>query len=207
MSNRLYVLIGLFLATMQFAGCATPPPERVIVPERVTLLPQPDGSPSAVVVQSRTGGAAVLDRPYMVATVTEKQIGSEQTGEAAVKLRYKALFDALPARPKSYLLLFDFGGTQLTPESGKLVQVMLNDLKDLPAPELIIIGHADAVGTDAINDELSRQRAISVVNMLKAKGIDTQRVSAVGRGSREPLVPTKKGVPEARNRRVEIRLK
>jgi OmpA-OmpF porin, OOP family len=171
------------------------------------LLPQPDGSPSAVVVQSRTGGTAVLDRPYMVATVTDKQIGSEQTGEAAVKLRYKELFDALPARPRSYVLLFDFGGTQLTAESGRLVQAMLNDLKDLPAPELTIIGHTDAVGTDAFNDELSRQRANSVVAMLKARGIDTQRVSAVGRGSREPLVPARKGVPEAKNRRVEIRLK
>jgi OmpA-OmpF porin, OOP family len=192
---------------MQVAGCAAPLPERVTIPERVTLLPQPDGSPSAVVVQSRTGGATVLDRPYMVATVTEKQIGSEQTGEAAVKLRYKELFDAFPARPRSYLLLFDFGGTRLTPESGNLVQVMLNDLRDLPAPELTIIGHTDAVGTDAFNDELSRQRANSVVELLKAKGIDAKRVSAVGRGSREPLVPAKKGVPEARNRRVEIRLK
>lgn len=198
MSNRLYIPIYLFLAVMQFAGCTT---------ERVTLLPQPDGSPSAVVVQSKTGGAIVLDRPYMVATVSKMQLGSEQTDEATVKLRYKELLDALPARPKSYLLFFDFGGTRLTPESEKLVRVMLSDIKELPAPELIIIGHADAIGTDDFNDELSRQRAISVFDMLKAKGIDTRRVSTVGRGSRDPLVTTKKGVAEAKNRRVEIHLK
>jgi len=185
---------------MQFGGCATPS-------ERVTLLPQPDGSPSAVVVQLKTGGSVVLDRPYMVASATDKQIGTEQTDATTVNLRYKELLEALPARPQSYVLFFDFGDTKLTPESEKLVQVMLRDIKELPAPELVVIGHTDASGSDDFNDELSRQRAISVLNILKAKGIDTKRVSTVGRGSRDPLVKTKKGVYEAKNRRVEIRLK
>ena len=170
-------------------------------------MPQPDGTPSALIVRSKAGAISVLDRPYSVATVTEKQIGSEHTDEAAVKTRYKELYDALPARPKSYILFFDTGGTRLTPESEKLVQAMLSDLKELPAPELTVIGHADAVGSDALNDRLSHQRATSIIDTLKAKGIDTSRASVVGRGSRDLLVPTKKGVAEPRNRRVEIRLK
>lgn len=197
MSNKLYVPVFLLLAVMQLAGCATPSPS-----QRVTLLPQPDGTPSAVVVKLKTGGAVVLDRPYMVATVTGKKIGTEQTDKAATKLRYKEVLDALPARPKSYLLYFDSGNAQLTPESEKFLQVVLSDIKKLPAPELIVIGH-----TDAFNDELSRQRAISVLNLLKAKGIDTKRVSIVGRGNREPLVKTEEGANEPRNRRVEVRIK
>lgn len=178
--------------------------------ERVILLPQPDGTPSALIVQSRSGATAVLDRPYSVATVAPKQIGSEQTDEVAVRTRYKELFDALPARPRGYLLYFETGRTKLTPESMKSVQIIvgvLSDLMDLPAFELSVIGHADEVGTEAANDELSRQRAATIVSMLKARGIDTKRASIVGRGSREPLVPTRKGSAEARNRRVEIRLK
>ena len=200
MSNRRYVPIFLFLAVIQFAGCATPS-------ERVTLLPQPDGTPSAVVVQLKAGGSILLDQPYMVATATEKQIGTQQADEATVKLRYKDVLDALPARPKSYLLYFDFGNTQLTPESEKFMQVILRDIKELPAPEVVVIGHTDESGSDDINDELSRQRAISVLNILKAEGVDINRVSTVGRGSRDPLVKTKKGAYEARNRRVEIRVK
>jgi outer membrane protein OmpA-like peptidoglycan-associated protein len=178
--------------------------------ERVILLPQPDGTPSAVIVQSKSGATAVLDRPYGVATVAPKQIGSEQTDEVAVKTRYKELFDAFPARPRAYLVYFETGATRLTPESEKAVRTIvgvLSDLKDLPAFELTVIGHADEVGTDASNDELSRQRAAAMVSMLKAKGIDTRRASIVGRGSRDPLIPTKKGAAEARNRRVEIRVK
>ncbi len=200
MSNRRYVPIFLFLAVIQFAGCATPS-------ERVTLLPQPDGRPSAVVVQLKTGGSILLDHPYMVVTATEKQIGTQQADEATVKLRYKDVLEALPPRPKSYLLYFDFGNTQLTPESEKYMQVILRDIKELPAPELVVIGHTDESGSDDVNDELSRQRAISVLNILKAEGVDINRVSTVGRGSRDPLVKTKKGAYEARNRRVEIRVK
>ncbi len=178
--------------------------------ERVILLPQPDGTPSAVIVQSKTGATAVLDRPYSVATIAPKRIGSDQTDEVSVKTRYKELFDALPARPRAYVLYFETGGTKLMPESAKLVQLVvsvLSDVKDLPAFELTVIGHADEVGSDALNDELSRRRATAIVSLLKAKGIDTTRASIVGRGSRDPLVPTRTGTAEVKNRRVEIRLK
>ncbi len=201
MSNKFYVLVCLFIAMMQLAGCATQSPDRV------TLLPQPDGTPSAIAVTSKTGDAAVIDRPYQVAIVSDKKIGLEQTDEAAVRLRYKELLEALPARPKSYQLYFENSGTQLTSASEKLLQVMQETLKDFPAPEIIIIGHTDTVGADALNDKLSLQRAIYIENILKTKGIDTRRISTVGRGSRDLLVPTGKGVSEEKNRRVEIRLK
>lgn len=198
-----FVMAGVVLAAVYFYY-STPPGERVI------LLPQQDGTPSAVIVQSNTGATSVLDRPYSVATISKKKIGSEITDEAAVKTRYKDLYDALPARTRSYLLYFETGGTRLTPESKKLLQIVftvLRDLRELPASELVVIGHADEVGSDELNDALSRQRAASIVNFLKAKGIDTARAAIVGRGSRDPLVPVRKGAAEVKNRRVEIRLK
>lgn len=199
----LFVLSGVTLAALYYYYFGSPR-------ERVILLPQADGTPSAVVVQSKSGATSVLDRPYSVATVSPRRIGSEQTDDAAVRTRYKELFDALPARPRSFLLYFETGGTKLIPESERRLQVVLGvlrELKDLPASELIVIGHADDVGSDALNDELSRRRAASIANMLKSKGIDTTRVSIVGRGSRDPLVPARKGMAEVHNRRVEIRLK
>lgn len=199
----LFVLSGAVLAALYYFYWAGPA-------DRIILLPQADGTPSAVVVQSKSGVSFVLERPYSVATVGKKRIGVEKTDETTVKTRYKELFDAFPARPRSYRLYFESGGTSLTPESEKglpLIVDVLKDLKDLPASELILIGHADEVGSDALNDALSRRRAESIASALKAKGIDTARVSIVGRGSRDPLVTVKEGSPEARNRRVEIRLK
>ena len=77
----------------------------------------------------------------------------------------------------------------------------------MPAPEVLVVGHADALGTDSLNDELSMQRARIVRAGLIYKGIDSTRVEAVGRGKRELLVPTRDGVAESRNRRVEIQVR
>ena len=42
---------------------------------------------------------------------------------------------------------------------------------------------------------------------LVARGIGVDKVVAVGRGKREPVVQTAEGVAEARNRRVEIQVR
>lgn len=184
-----------------FYGCATPPQERII------LLPQADGSQSAVVVTSKDK-SLVLEQPYDVAKVGgEKRIEAEKTDAATVAQRYRDVTEALPPRPRSYTLNFVFGKSQLTRESQILLDSILREMEGMQAPEIIIIGHADDVGGDAVNDKLSEERANSVLKLIRAKGIAVREVSVVGRGKREPLVESKRGVPEPRNRRVEIRLK
>lgn len=197
MKNSVFV-IGASILLLQ--GCAAPQPERVI------LLPQEDGSPSAVVVQSKSG-SLLLEQPYAVAKVGDRRIEAESTDAAGVAQRYRAIMDALPARPRSYTLNFEFGKTQLTKESRALLDTILRELQQLPAAELVIIGHADDVGSDAINDQLSLERANSVLKLIRSTGITPYEISVVGRGKRELLVVGKRGVPEPRNRRVEIRVK
>jgi OmpA-OmpF porin, OOP family len=51
---------------------------------------------------------------------------------------------------------------------------------------------------------LSLVRAEAVRAMLMQRGIKASFVRAVGRGEREPLVPTADEQPEPRNRRVEV---
>ncbi len=185
-------------ATLLLAACAAP--------ERVVLLPQADGSPSAVVVTSR-GGQAVLDKPYTVASVGQREVRVEATDAASVAARYRPVMEALPAHPRSYTLQFEFGRTRLTRESRELLDRLLDEMQQLPAPELVIIGHADEVGSDAVNDRLSRERADAVLTLIRTKGIALRHVEVVARGKRDPLVPRKGGIPEQRNRRVEIRIK
>ena len=64
--------------------------------------------------------------------------------------------------------------------------------------------HTDKVGSDAVNDPLSRQRAEVVRKALIARGVAPENIVVVGRGKREPVVATAEGVAEPRNRRVEI---
>lgn len=186
------------LACLLLAACAAP--------ERVVLLPQEDGTPSAVVVRSKDK-EVVLDQPYTVAKVGDRRIETEKTDAAAVAVRYRDVLDALPQRARSYTLYFEFGGTRLTPDSRTLLDRILGEMLALPAPEMIIIGHTDDVGASALNDKLSLDRAESVLKLIQAKGIALRDVVVVGRGERDPLVPHRKGVPEPKNRRVEIRVK
>ena len=51
-------------------------------------------------------------------------------------------------------------------------------------------GHTDHIGSEAHNDRLSLQRAEAVRAMLIQRGINASFLRAVGRGEREPLIPT-----------------
>jgi outer membrane protein OmpA-like peptidoglycan-associated protein len=67
----------------------------------------------------------------------------------------------------------------------------------------IVAGHTDAKGSPQYNKQLSLRRAEAVKRFLVSKGMDGQRLQAVGYGSERLLAPDR---PEdARNRRVEIR--
>ncbi len=189
--------IPALLAAALLQACAS---------ERIILLPQPDGTPSAVVVESK-GRSVVLDQPYAVAEVSGRRIEKQVTDAASVEVRYKAVSEALPPRPRSFVLHYEFGTTKLTAQSRGRIDEMLDEIKRLPAPEIIIIGHTDQIGVDSVNDALSLKRAEAVAQLLKAKGIDPRSIETVGRGKREILVKGRPGVPEEKNRRVEIRIK
>ena len=77
-------------------------------------------------------------------------------------------------------------------------------LRNNPAAEVRIIGHTDSTGTDAINNPLSLDRAISTRNYLTSQGVGGTRIQTEGRGSREPIATNETAAGRERNRRVEI---
>jgi outer membrane protein OmpA-like peptidoglycan-associated protein len=173
--------------------------------QRVILLPAPDGKVGAVEVASATSRQRV-DSAYGGAEVGQQgQIHSFTTDPASVERQYGALLAARPPRPVSFVVYFDSGSsTELTPDSSTVVQQVLEELGRRAAPELIVIGHTDAVGTDEFNDRLALERAQTVVEFLRRKGIAAKQIEAVGRGKRDPAVRTADKVAEQANRRVEI---
>ena len=71
----------------------------------------------------------------------------------------------------------------------------------------MVIGHTDRVGSADSNDALSKNRAEAMREVLIETGVAAEMIEAVGRGERDPLVPTEDNVAEAKNRRVEINLR
>jgi len=69
---------------------------------------------------------------------------------------------------------------------------------------LLIEGHTDNTGTDAINDPLSENRAKAVSAYLVSQGVDPSRLEEKWYGSKQPKYPNDTPENQAKNRRVEI---
>lgn len=101
-------------------------------------------------------------------------------------------------------------------ELNKLADILLDIKDDIPADVpwvLRVDGHADAAALGPTcaqiyrsNLELSAQRAISVVDYLKTRGVPAKRLMATGSGSEWPLVAGFSAASLAQNRRIEFKL-
>lgn len=173
-------------------------------PARVILLPEPDGSVGKVLVTSQSG-EQLLQSAYAGVEVEGGRAAGLQETAASVATRYGSLLGARPPRALAYVVQFAQGSsTELAAESIAVVARMKAELAARPVPEITVIGHTDRVGKVEANDALSLKRAESVRDILKRAGVQAASMEVVGRGEREPLVPTADEVAEARNRRVEI---
>jgi outer membrane protein OmpA-like peptidoglycan-associated protein len=79
-------------------------------------------------------------------------------------------------------------------------------LKEFDKTVVDIAGHADSIGADDKNLELSQRRAGSVSSYLGAQGINAQRLIAVGYGEARPIASNDTAEGRTLNRRVEITL-
>lgn len=190
------------LALLLLVGCAKPMRDDLYV-----LMPDQDGQTGALSVESG-GRRAVLDRPYASARVTEPgRVAAGAVTEQEARQAFGAALDAQPGRPTSFILYFLEARDELTPDSRRLLDRIVDEIARRPAPEIVVIGHTDRVGAVTYNDTLSLRRAERVRDELVKVGIAADRIRVAGRGEREPLVPTADEVAEARNRRVEINVR
>ena len=175
--------------------------------DQVTILPKADGSIGGVVV--RSGGVEVLlDKPYASVVVEGPGLVTESTYDVQLAREdFAVVLDALPGEPVAFLLFFLEDSDELTAESAAQLEGICADLSALEHPEIQAIGHTDSVGAGQYNDELSLQRAQRVRGELIRCGIAKDSITVEGRGKREPLVTTADGVPEWKNRRVEINVR
>lgn len=101
------------------------------------------------------------------------------------------------------ILTFQFREFELSSENkAKLAEVEIAMIRN-PALTFRIVGHTDAVGSEANNERVSLWRANKVREYLIGRGIESSRLFAEGRGEREPIADNT-GVDAWKNRRVEF---
>jgi OOP family OmpA-OmpF porin len=171
------------------------------------LLPDQAGKTGALSV-THGDQVHVLDTPHTGTHIKEPgQIEKRAVTPEEVRQAFGPALAAQPPRPMSLTLYFLEGRDELTPDSKQVIQSVLAEIARRPAPEVIVIGHTDRVGTVQFNDALSLRRAERARDELIKAGIPVDRIHVEGRGEREPLIPTPDEVPEPRNRRVEISIR
>ncbi|MFD2721433.1 OmpA family protein [Hymenobacter monticola] len=101
-------------------------------------------------------------------------------------------------------ILFDTNSSTLRPASESDISKMAAVLQKYPDTNVLIEGHTDNTGTDAINQPLSERRAQAVATSTMAKGVASSRITTNGYGSTQPVGDNTTAEGRQANRRVEV---
>ena len=86
----------------------------------------------------------------------------------------------------------------------QLLDNTLNQLREYPQSQVMVIGHTDSTGSRKYNQWMSERRAKSVANYFSSNGIDARRINTLGKGEDNPIANNNTLSGRAMNRRVEM---
>lgn len=98
-------------------------------------------------------------------------------------------------------IYFNAGKSEFDKKYEEKLDAILKELKNYENLGIEIAGYASSEGDEELNEKLSNQRAISVLDYLNHRGIVRRRIIAKGFGSVE-----NEGVSKEEGRRVEVRI-
>jgi outer membrane protein OmpA-like peptidoglycan-associated protein len=101
---------------------------------------------------------------------------------------------------------FYTNSANLIPTSLSDIQQLAQHLIDTPGLDAIVIGHTDNVGDAVSNQKLSQRRAETVRNVIISMGVEPERLTAIGKGDKEPKADNNTEEGRLMNRRVEVQL-
>lgn len=109
------------------------------------------------------------------------------------------LGEALALNP----IVFSAGSTDLSAEAQVELDKVVAFLLETPV-DVEVGGHTDADGDEALNQDISQQRAEAVVEYLTGQGVPADSLTAVGYGESQPIAPNDTAENKAQNRRIEF---
>ena len=102
-------------------------------------------------------------------------------------------------------ILFESGSANIQKGGAGPIESIAKALIENPNVRIKVIGHTDSDGQTSTNLKLSKERAMSVKNVLIYKyDIDADRIETYGKGESEPVADNNTATGKAKNRRVEF---
>lgn len=142
-------------------------------------------------------GAAIgnyMDRQYQ--NLRERLAG---TGVGVTRVSQEQILLNFPADTT-----FDFDRDAVKSDFVATLRDVAAILREYDQTTVDVYGHADSVGTDSYNQDLSERRAMNVASVLAQGGVIRQRIVARGYGESRPVASNANDSGRARNRRVEV---
>ncbi|RRB07530.1 OmpA family protein [Larkinella rosea] len=131
--------------------------------------------------------------------LNEVVVKAPQEEELAKSQKFASIFEPMD-------LYFNTGKTTYikTAETAEFLAKTRAYLKENPDQKLVITGHTDNVGSDALNLALSRKRATAVKTQFVNDGIPARQVIVEGKGEAQPLASNETEEGRRTNRRAAI---
>ena len=206
-------LIGVLSCSLLANGCATNPDGSIAYQK--TAIGALGGAAVGAGVGALVGGRSHRGRNAAIGGLTGAVAGGaignymdrqaadlkKKMPEAEVVRDGDKVYVALPSG-----ILFDTGKDAIKPAAQGSLKKAAGSLKDHPDTNIVIQGHTDSTGSDAVNQPLSERRAEHVRDFLVANGVPGFRLTAVGYGSTRPAVSNDSEANRALNRRVQLEI-
>jgi outer membrane protein OmpA-like peptidoglycan-associated protein len=162
--------------------------------------------------QAQRGAEAESDRNRLAAATSDLQL--KQAVQDREELRAKLLqqFNVIFATRDTARglivnlsdVLFDTGKSTLRPGAREKLAKISGIILAYPDLRLAIEGNTDSVGSDAMNQQLSEQRADSVRDYLAKETIPASSMTSQGFGKTQPVASNDTAEGRQQNRRVEL---
>lgn len=101
-------------------------------------------------------------------------------------------------------ILFKTNSSELSTAARESLKQFAVSLRDNPDTDITIYGHTDNTGSRAVNEKLSKERALSVANFLVGNSINRDRMKTEGLAYDVPVADNSTAEGRALNRRVEV---
>lgn len=99
---------------------------------------------------------------------------------------------------------FGHDSTQLTPDAESSLDEVVMHLNDSPETKVDVIGYTDSTGSAEYNQQLSEKRAKAASDYIEAQGIESSRITTIGKGEEDPIADNNTAEGREKNRRVEV---
>lgn len=206
------LVVGAALVAVVAAGCATNPDGSYEYKKTGigALGGAVLGAGAGALISGKTHRGRNTAIGGLTGAVVGGAVGAYMDRQAAALKKSMPEADVVRDGDKVYValpsgILFDLNKDTLKPGAKESLAKAAPTLKTSET-NIVIEGHTDSSGSDAVNQPLSERRAARVREFLVSQGVPAQKMTAVGYGASRPAVPNDTAANRALNRRVQIEL-